>query len=328
MLSLDKPLNVGGTAVFRDHADPNQFWYLPGPVQLARRPDSNRAAFSFIKYKPAVAGAGIKGGGFAMFETTLELSPNKEQTIKAAVLTEPGVTQPRLSPVIFESGAVQCVALNVQGAGGTTAAAPPPGAFNAVETILGTATPSMDAQNRAAFSLTLSQEGAIILEQAFEQGLAPIGVLYTFVYTGMRPALEVEITADLEMVFNHFSASLEAQYAWVRAGIDAAFESLKQTGAIKIKIINFTGDADEAEQEKWALAFFKDELLAKWFEPTFTPGQLASPQAQADPLAEVAKFTREALRGEKPADSGGATKQGDTKADTKAGDTKTDTKAG
>ena len=298
MLSLDKPFDVDGITVFRDHADPNQFWYLPGPVRLARRQDnSNRAAFSFIKYKPAVAGAGVKGGGFAMFETTLALDPNREQAIKAKVMSETGATQPRLSPVMFEDGSVQCIALNMQGAGRTAAVEPPPGAFNAVEEILGATMPSMDAQNRAAFSLTLSQEGSTILEQAFEQGLAPIGVLYSFVYSGMRPALEVEITADLEMVFNHFSASLEAQFQWVRAGIDAAFESLKQIGAIKIKILNFTGEDDEAEQERWALSFFKDDLLSKWFEPSFAPGQLATEQAKADPLDAVAKFNKEMLSG-------------------------------
>jgi hypothetical protein len=306
MLSLDKPRSVDGIMVFKDHADANLFWYLSGPVQLARRPDSNRAAFSFIKYKPAVAGAGVKGGGFAMFETTLALTENQKNRILGAVLTEPGVTQPRLAPVIFETGSVQCIALNLQGSGGAVAVDAAPGTFNAVQTILGATTPAMDADNRAAFSLTLSQEGAIILEQAFENGLAPIGVLYCFTYSGMRPALEVEITADLEMIFNHFSASLEAQYQWVRAGIDAAFESLKQTGAIKIKILSFTGEADEKEQEDWALAFFKDELLSKWFEPTFTPGQLASAAAQSDPLTEVAKFAREQLRGEKPAEGGGA----------------------
>jgi hypothetical protein len=313
MLSLDKPRNFDGVTVFSDHADKNLFWYLSGPVQLARRPESNRAAFSFIKYKPAVAGAGVKGGGFAMFETTLALTEGEKNRILGAVLTEPGVTQPRLAPVIFETGSVQCMALNLQGSGGAVAVDPPPGAFNAVQQILGATTPAMDADNRAAFSLTLSQEGAIILEQAFEDGLAPIGVLYTFTYSGLRPALEVEIKADLEMIFNHFSASLEAQYQWVRAGIDAAFETLKQTGAIKIKVISFTGEADEKEQEDWALAFFKDDLLAKWFEPTFTPGQLASAAAQSDPLAEVAKFTREALRGEKPAEGDGKTGGADGK---------------
>jgi hypothetical protein len=106
MLSLDKPLNVDGITVFRDHADTNRFWYLSGPVQLARRPDSNRAAFSFIKYKPAVAGAGVEGGGFAMFETTLALTDGQKNRILGAVLTEPGVSQPRLAPVTFETGSV------------------------------------------------------------------------------------------------------------------------------------------------------------------------------------------------------------------------------
>jgi hypothetical protein len=302
VLSLEKPLSIDGVAVFRDHADPNQFWYLPGPVALARKPQTERAAFSFIKYKPAVAGAGLTGGGFAMFETSLRLPDALATRIRATVLSEPGVTQPRLSPVLFETGTVQCIALDLQGSGGAVAVAPPPGAFNAVQRILGASTPSMDAENRAAFGLSLSQEGATILEQAFTDGLAPIGVIYTFTYSGMRAALDVEIKADLEMIFNHFSASLEAQVQWVRAGIDAAFESLKQTGAIQIKVLNFTGEADEKEQEDWALAFFKDDLLAKWFEPTLTPGQLATAAAQADPLAEVAKFTREVLQGQKPAE--------------------------
>jgi len=325
MLSLDRPLDIDGIAVFRDHADPNLFWYLPGPVRLARRQDSNRAAFSFIKYKPAVAGAGLKGGGFAMFETTLALDPKKEQAIKARVMTEPRVTQPRLSPVIFEEGTVQCIALNMQGSGGGGAAeAPPPGAFNAVEEILGATVPSMDAQNRAAFSLVLSQEGTTILEQALEQGLAPIGVLYSFVYSGMRPALEVEITADLEMVYNHFSLDFDVQIQWVRAGIDLLFEKLKQTGVIKIKILNFTGEADEAEQESWALEFFKNDLLSKWFEPTFAPGILATEQAKADSLEAVAKLNSDMLGGLKlPAKD----EKPETKTDPKAGDAaKTDTK--
>src|SRR5690606_23885042 len=274
------------------------------------------AAFSFIQYKPAVAGAGIKGGGFAMFETTLKLSSSQEAAIRSRLAVEAGAVNPRLSTVMFEEGSVQCIALNLQGSGGAVAVAPPPGAFNAVENVLGATTPSLDAENRAAFSLTLSQEGSTILEQAFSDGLAPVGVLYTFAYSGMRPALDVEITADLEMIFNHFSASLEAQYQWARAGIDAAFESLKQTGAIQIKILNFTGEADEKEQEDWALSFFKDDLLAKWFEPTFTPGQLAAAAADADPLETVAKFAREMLGGEKPAEDKAKTddkKEGDKK---------------
>ena len=45
-----KTITIDGVIVFSDHADPDQFWYLPGPVQLARRQPDNRAAFTFIKY--------------------------------------------------------------------------------------------------------------------------------------------------------------------------------------------------------------------------------------------------------------------------------------
>jgi hypothetical protein len=62
LLSSSKTITVDGVTVFPDHEDPNQFWYMPSEVVLARRSQDNRPSFSFIKYKPAVATAGVKGG--------------------------------------------------------------------------------------------------------------------------------------------------------------------------------------------------------------------------------------------------------------------------
>jgi hypothetical protein len=298
MLSLDRSITIDGVSVFRDHADPSQFWYLPGPVDLARRGADQSAAFTFLKYKAAVAGAGVKGGGFLTFESTLRLPRGVETRLAGRLASEPGAIPPvRLAAATFEEGTVQCIALNMQGAGGTAATAPPPGAFNAVERILGASVPSLDADNKAAFSLTLSAEGATILEQAFENGMTPIGVIYDLKYLAMRPAINVEITADFERIFNHFSASLEGQYKFFRVSLEAAFESLVQSGAITIKVLNFTGEEDEREQEKWALDFFREDLLTKWFEPTLQPGQLAAQQATATPLSEVIAAGRDILRG-------------------------------
>ncbi|MBC7985602.1 MAG: hypothetical protein H7X93_02885, partial [Sphingomonadaceae bacterium] len=297
MLSLERAMTVDGISVFRDHADPNQFWCLPGPVTLARREGDNQPAISFLKYKPAVADGGVKGGGFAMIETTCQLSPQREARIKAALASQPGVTDAVLATAPFETGTVQCIALNLQGSAGTSASAAPAGAFNAVEEILGATTPSLDAQNRAAFSLTLSQEGATILAQAFSDGLAPIGVVYSLTYSAMRPAINVEIKADYERIFQQFSASLEGQYMFFRAGLEAAFEQLKQTGAIEIKVFDFTGEADEKEKEKWALDFFRDQLLTDWFGPTLTPGKITGQEAVADPLSEVVGLGRSMMEG-------------------------------
>ncbi|MBE9013157.1 hypothetical protein IQ250_23435, partial [Pseudanabaenaceae cyanobacterium LEGE 13415] len=277
-----KTLTIENTTIFADHADPNQFWYLPRPVKFARRGVDKRASFTFIKYKPAAVAGGAKGGGYLMFDVDLQLDPAVEQRILGK-LRAFAPDRPKLSAVTFDEGTVACVALNLQGSGGTTA---PEGTFKAVEKILGATIPSLDATNSATFSLTLSQEGATILEQAFEQGTTPVGVLYNLKYTGMRPALEVKITADLKRVYNHFSAALSGQYYFVKVGIEAAFESLVQNGAIKIEVTNYSSADDRAEKEKWALDFFKESLLKEWFEPTLTPGQLAGGQVTPPELPD------------------------------------------
>src|SRR5437667_1811777 len=142
----------------------------------------------------------------------------------------------------------------------------------------------MHGDNTAAFSLTLSQEGALIMEQAFKQGTAPVGVVYDLKFTGIRPALDVKITADFKRIYQSFSASLTGQYYFFKLGIDAAFEKLVQEGAIKVEVTDFTTDQDAKDKEKWALDFFKDKLLTDWFEPTLAPGKISGPAADASTL--------------------------------------------
>ena len=52
-------------------------------------------------------------------------------------------------------------------------------------------------------------------------------------------------------------------------------------------MIDFVGGEDQAEKERWALDFFKENLLRQWFEPTLTPGQVAGGRVTASPLSEV-----------------------------------------
>ncbi len=284
-----KTLTVDGVTVFSDHADPSQFWYLPAPVALARRALDGRPAFTMIKWRPAAVTAGAKGGGFATFEVNLKLPEDTERSIRAQVRRLPGVTGAvRLAAIPFDEGTVRCIALDLEGPGGTAAPAnAPPGTFRAVETIRGAAQPSLAGDNTAAFSLTLTQEGAIILEQAFAQGTTPVGAVYDLKYSILRPALSVVIKANYEDIFQHFSAGLEAQVYWVKAGIDAGFEKMVSEGVIDIEVIDFTGEADKADKEQWALDFFKDNLLAKWFEPSISPADVESRMAKPEGLDAV-----------------------------------------
>lgn len=275
---------IEGITVFPDHADPEQYWYLPGPVTLSRRADG-RANFSFIKFKPGAVSGGAKGGGFLAFGVCLKLDPKTESKIRSKL----GLGgDARLSAVPFDEGHVRAVALDLQGEGGTVAASPAPaGSFHAVEEILGASTPSLFGDNDAIFSLVLSQEGAVILEQALEQGSTPIGVIYELKFTALQPALDISMTIDYSRVYDHFSVGVGANVYFVKADIEAGLEKLRASGAITIKITNFTTGADQNDREKWAMSFLMDHLLNDWFTPTLTPGQLhggmATPTAPVTP---------------------------------------------
>jgi hypothetical protein len=263
---------IEGIQVYADHADPAQFWYLPGPVRLSRRKEDGRAEFTFLKVRAAQAGTEAKGGGFLMMSVDMLLDPALERRI----LSKLGAFsrgRPKLSVVPFDEGTVRVIALDLDSGGdGATRAPIPAGGFRAVETALGATVPSLDAANRASFSLTLTQEGATILDEAFAKGGSPVGVIYDLKYSGMRPSLEVTITANMEKVYRQFAVSGDAQVMFLRTGIDQAMERLVQDGSIKIKVLNFANAGDAAEKEKWALDFFKDHLMASYFTPSLTVG--------------------------------------------------------
>jgi hypothetical protein len=175
LLLGSKVQTIEGITVFPDHADKRQYWYLPGPVGLAKR--DSVPQFTLIRYRPAVADSGVRGGGFLTMEVHLKLDPEVERKVmsKLSSMTD---GRPRLSVVPFDEGTVQVVALNIQGSGGTAAPNPVPGAFVAVESILGATKPSLAGDNNAVFGLTLSQEGSIILDQALREGAMPVGIIY------------------------------------------------------------------------------------------------------------------------------------------------------
>ena len=282
LLFSSDTFTVDGITVFPDHSDPNQFWYLPGPVGLETEADSNEPQFLMILYTPDVAAAGIKGTGFLNVTVALKVSDMTQAKIIGQIRSQfPNVSNPNLAPVSFDEGTVQIVALDLQGSGGTTAGAAPAGTGQAVEHILGASNPELFGNNDALFALTLSEEGATILEQAFQDGMTPVGAIYNLKFTGVLPALDVKITADLKRVYDSFSVGLTAQAYWVSAGIDATFEKLRQDQVIKVEIVNLATDGSTANMEQWALNLFKDQILTQFFTPSLTPATAAAADAQS-----------------------------------------------
>jgi hypothetical protein len=281
LLFSTRTFTVDGVTVFPDHADPNQFWCLAAPVTLAREADSNEPQFLLIEYAPSVATTGVKGVGFLHVTLALKISDDTQQGIIGQIRSQfPDADNPRLAPVPFDEGTVQIVSLDLQGSGGTTNQAPP-GAFVATEKVLGAVSPSLFGDNNALFALTLSEDGASILEAAFRNGMTPVGAIYNLKFTGVRPALDVKITADLKRCYESFSAGLEGKIYWVSAGIDATFEKLRQDGAIKVEVVSLASDAENQQAEQQAMALFKDQILSTWFTPSLSPATAAAADASS-----------------------------------------------
>jgi hypothetical protein len=328
LLLGSKTFTVGGVTVFSDHADPSQFWYLPAPVVLEKR-DDGEPQFTLIKYRPAAVTAGVKGGGFLMFTAALPIDTTKQDEIQAQIASYfPDVTDPRLSPVPFDEGSVQCVALDLQGPGGTAAPAAHDGAFEAVEKILGATVPSLMGNNDALFSLTVSQEGATILDQAFDNQLQPVGIIYQLKYTGVRPALDVKITADMKRAYEAFSIGLTAQAYYVSVGIDAVFEKLVQDGVIKVQVTNLApNDAENKANEGWALQLFKDNLISDWFKPSLSPTTAQGLEAAMPAAPKAGDATKQDNKADSPKPDPAKTDPAKAPAAPKAGDgTKSDSK--
>ena len=118
-------ITADGVTVFPDHADPNQFWYLPGPVSLATLPGTNEPQFLLIEYTPDVASTGVKGVGFLNVTVCLKLSDDTRDDLMGQIRAAfPTADNPRLAPVPFDGGSVQIVALDLQGGGGTSSTPP------------------------------------------------------------------------------------------------------------------------------------------------------------------------------------------------------------
>lgn len=288
LLFSSRTFTVDGVTVFPDHADPNQFWYLPAPVGLESEANSTEPQFLLIMYEPDVAAQGVQGVGFLNVTMALKVSDQTQSKIVGEIRTNfPEASNPLLAPVPFDEGTVQIVALNLQGSGGTVAS----GAPSAVENILGASNPELFGNNDALFALTLSEMGATILEQAFQDGMTPVGGIYNMKFTGVLPALDVKISCDMKRAYQSFSVDLTGSVYWVSAGIDATFEKLRQDGVIKVQIVSLSNDASVQQQEQWALNLFKDQILAQWFSPSLSPTTAAAADASSVSVGSAGRST-------------------------------------
>jgi len=143
------------------------------------------------------------------------------------------------------------------------------------EEVYGASKPSLYGSNRATFTVRVDREMATLMERALRGGIAPIGVIYDLKFDAMMPAFSVKVEARYDRVYNHLEAEFGIRGTIKKVGfaaeIAAAFQHLRENGAIKVEITDFTDDEDMRKQADAAWEWFREQLIEDFFDTKMTP---------------------------------------------------------
>jgi len=293
MLYLDAPLTIRGITVFRDYNDKSLFYYLPGSPRLTT--EAGQPMFQLLMYRDVgTAATGIQGGGFLIMTTDLGVSQGVLDEVKQELGAKFGVSA-GLTPVPVKSGTVRITILD----SAPVADSGPKRDIRFTENIVANSSPSLYADERAAFTAELSRQGAVLLRSALRgEGATPVVVVYDLQYVGLLPAYNLKITIQFQQSYDYLRTRMQANTLWFKTDIDQEMESLRKSGAIKIEEIVAEPQAtaeDPAARLARVNALAKE--LAQWtfFKPALNPGAvLASDRGTLsayDSTTDLSKIT-------------------------------------
>ena len=316
MLYLNPPYFViEGVSIFPDDSDPLQFYYLPlmPHLTMVTDPTTNVSApqLQLIEYEGA---AGT--GGFLNLDVNLGLSDDLLAQVTSQVQNQMKLNStPRMSPVLFTDGTVKLVLLGSQSADATPAAtsasstSTPAASPTAVTTTIASsgpgpqfvvkiqnaAKPALYGDNQATFSVQLDQYGASILQQALLGQMAPVAVIYSLTFLGLRPAFKVTLTADWNRVQTYLDTQFSAGFLFFSSQIEKTVDKLIEDQVINIQTTTYVTDQDlgssgqtdhdQAVNECYELV--KTNFFESSLQPP-TPGQPDSFPDTARNIADIA----------------------------------------
>jgi hypothetical protein len=279
MLYLDSATTTHGVTLFRDYNASNRYFFLPLYPKLTR--EAGDPLFQLLIYRrditdnPAFKEGDRLGGGFLTMTVDLSVPESTLNAIKEELSKQAG-QEIELTPVPYDAGSVRITALGATSGTAADASKLTTGA-RFVENILGSTKPSLYGDNRAVFSMELSQEGALLMKASLEDpGATQIAVVYDLDYKGLMPAYRAKIKIHFQQSYSYLRSHFTMNTLYFKADLDADMEKLTKDGSIKIEEVDFTGmDATAAAASREKLNTLAKEL-ATWafFHPSLNPGSV------------------------------------------------------
>ena len=289
--ALDEVVQAGRFVFYRDHADPHRYYYVPDAPRLATQRDGT-PEFTFIKYTKT---GGATKGGIVHFLVTWGYSGAELSTAESILQSKD--PQARIAgPVPFKEGTFRVISATA-GEGGLF-----------TRRIVGEGKAPVLPGQKAAVSIALTEEGATLLWESFQNPTSDISVQFIMKFTGVTPAFQAKLKVNWDKVYQQHDIRLhaEAQLKVVKleADVRAILEELRQQGAIQLDVVG-----ENQDMQKMLDAVYT-HLLSMMCEKVPTGADTGTPPAKKAPgvfaggpaeslaaLEDLVRATRERLRG-------------------------------
>lgn len=285
---LDRQVRAGDLILFQSARNSNEYFYAADKTRLAVDAEG-QPQFSFLRYVESNVSAEVDndtaaGGGIV--HALVELGVTDDQLADArAELRRVNASGVILGPVAFKSGTFALISSFAKEGSEFT------------DHVLGVGKAPLLENEKAAVSLSLSRRGAEILWESFRTGAPDISFSFNMEMEGYSSPREASIKADFEKVYQHQNFAAGVATPYLQAEIKAAFDELRDTGAIEI-----TQVGEDAQMESLISTAY-DRLTAMMFAKADSSGtpsvaQLAAATGGTDSMLSKASALLETRRSE------------------------------
>jgi tetratricopeptide (TPR) repeat protein len=292
-VALDEVVQAGRFVLYRDHADPHKYYYVPDAPRLATKRDGT-PEFTFIKYAKT---DGATKGGIIHFLVTWGFSEGELSSAESTLrLKDP---EARIAgPVPFKEGTFKVV----------SATAGEGGLFN--RRIVGEGKAPIMPGQKAAVSIALTEEGASLLWESFKNPTSDISVMFALKFAGVTPAFQAKLKVNWDKVYTQHDIKLHAEgtikVVKLQADVRAILEELRQKGAIQLEVVGENQDMQKMLDVVYGhlLSLMCEKVPMGPGEATGTPAKKSPGGATSNPIKKspgaasaASRLTDERYRG-------------------------------
>lgn len=298
MLDLNTRFELLGVTLYRDADQSEVFFFLPQNPVIAR--DRAGLMFDLMLYEKGGQAEDLQTGGFLTLAISTGLG-SLEQPLLRELRRQFG-DNARLVSIPFTEGSVRLAGLDTGVApinpdgSGPPASDPGPTGIRLVEKVFGATVPNLDGDNRAVFSLQLSEDGAAFFADLMEQGRSarPLIAIYDLKYTGLMEVESLRIEIDYSRVYDFLRTRIGFNAIVVAGEIDTIVEDLRDSQAIRIddtvRSLELSTPEALAERQTRIDALVKELATGAFFAPSLKLGDPSVDERDvfAAPTGEVA----------------------------------------